>query len=288
MVTLTGDHHRSQDTLRGDLDRAAFGVLDRVEPLDVHAKRGQAIDDRQQVVVGELVERHVAVGDRRGQCIGARHDPVGHDRVVSPAQLVHAVDCDPRRAGAGDSGAHRIQKLGEVGDLRLAGGGLDDRPAAGERRSRHHVGRPQHRRAERPSQEDRRADEVVRLGDDVTATKLDPGTEGLQATEVQVHGPFPEHASARHRHRRVAATSQQRAQYTDPRPHRANHLVACVRGAVVMRRERHRAMPALYVHAQLAQQPGHVVDVRQVRDASKRHRPVRQQGGRHERQARVL
>ena len=60
----------------------------------------------------------------------------------APRQRVDAVDGDRRGAGAGDLGAHGVEAVGEIDDLRLARGVLEHRLALGERRRHHqHMGR---------------------------------------------------------------------------------------------------------------------------------------------------
>ena len=66
-------------------------------------------------------------------------EPVGHDLAVGRDELVDAFDLDRRRARADDLRAHAVEERGEVGDLGLAGGVLDDGVALGEHRRAHQV-----------------------------------------------------------------------------------------------------------------------------------------------------
>ncbi len=69
-VGLRRDHHRLEHALGGDLDGAAERVLAGVEPVHVHAELLEPVDDREQVVVRVVLQRHVAVGDGGGHGIG--------------------------------------------------------------------------------------------------------------------------------------------------------------------------------------------------------------------------
>ena len=56
----------------------------------------------------------------------------GITRWVAPWSFFHAADADHVAAGAGDLRAHRHQAVGQVDDLGLAGGVLDDGLAVGQ------------------------------------------------------------------------------------------------------------------------------------------------------------
>ncbi len=58
----------------------------------------------------------------------------GSTRWRAPWSLRHALDDDPRGAGAGDLRAHLVEAVGDVADLGLARGVLDHGGAVGERR----------------------------------------------------------------------------------------------------------------------------------------------------------
>ena len=86
-----------------------------------------------------VLQHHVAAGHGHRHGIGAGLDAVGQHAVARAVQLGHALDHDARGAGAGDLGAHLVEAVGDVVDLRLARGVLDHGRAVRER-GRHQRG----------------------------------------------------------------------------------------------------------------------------------------------------
>ena len=79
-----------------------------------------------------VLQQHVAAGHRHRHGIGAGLDAVGQHRMARAVQLGDAFHDDARGAGAGDFGAHLVETVGDIADLRLARGVFDHRGAAGE------------------------------------------------------------------------------------------------------------------------------------------------------------
>lgn len=190
-----------------------------------------------------------------------------------------------------DAGAHRIEESGEIDDLGLAGGGLDDGDAPGERRGGHDIGGAQDGRAERPAEEDGVAGEASSrgAGDDVSRFEGDLGAQGLQAPEVQIDRAIPDGAPAGHGDPGLTPLREHRPEGADAGPHRAHDVVAGVaRGGVGDAQAEDAVRGAADLHAQFAQQAFHVADVGQVGHAAEGDRVVGQQNPGHEGQGGVL
>ena len=80
----------------------------------------------------DVVHRHIAVGQGGGQHIGAGFDLVRDDR-IGPAGLEdrYAGDPDDIGAGAADIGAHGVEEVGHIDDMRFTRGILDHGHAFG-------------------------------------------------------------------------------------------------------------------------------------------------------------
>ena len=129
VVTSTG---ASPAPLRATRMPSLVGV-DRGAGLRQHVERGL------QQFGPRVLQQHVAAGHGHGHGVGAGLDAVGQHGMARAVQAVDALDHDARGAGAGDLGAHLVEAVGDVADLRLARGVLDHRGAAGER-GRHQRG----------------------------------------------------------------------------------------------------------------------------------------------------
>ena len=62
---------------------------------------------------------------RKHECTGL--DLVRNDRIIRPVQLLNALDADHIGARALDAGAHAVEEVGRVDNVRLLGGILNDR-----------------------------------------------------------------------------------------------------------------------------------------------------------------
>src|SRR5699024_8902475 len=92
-----------------------------------------------QVLGGHVLHGDVAAGGGSGHHVGASLDLVGDDGVGAAPQLLDAVDLDGVRAGAPDVGAHGVQEVGQVHDVGLSRGVLDDGEAPGLYGGQHDV-----------------------------------------------------------------------------------------------------------------------------------------------------
>src|SRR5689334_10474533 len=68
----------------------------------------------------------VLAGDIAGDDEGGGFDAIGNNAVAGSVELVDAFDADRRSAGALDTGAHLVEQVGEVGNLRFASTVLHD------------------------------------------------------------------------------------------------------------------------------------------------------------------
>ena len=270
-------------------------------PLHRHPAHRQPIQERRQVPRREVLQRHRPVRDRRRDHVRPRLDPVRDHRVVRTVQLLHPLDRHPRRPRTADPRTHRIQQIRQVLHLRLTRGTLDHRHPLRQRRRRHHVRRPQHRRPIRPAQKHMRPPKpppslpprrrVGCLRHDVPSLQPNPRPQRPQAPDVQVHRAVPDRAPPRHRHLRVPPRRQQRPEHAHPRPHRPHDVIMRQRRPPVVGVQVHRiVLRRILLHPtpQRPQQLHHVPDVRQVRHIPQRHLLLRQQRPRHQRQTRIL
>ena len=187
----------------GDVHRAklfcganAQGVTTRIES---HASLAHFFEHRAQVARLAMAKCYVAAGHRTGEGVGRRFDAVGDDPVFRAPQPAHTVNGDGRATRAGNFCAHRVEKRGQVGDLRLAGGALDDRGAVGQGGRHHHVGRAKNRRAAPPAKETLPAGQPLGAGVDVPGLDPHAGAKVAHALEMQVDRAGTDDAAARHR-----------------------------------------------------------------------------------------
>ena len=156
-------------------------------------------EQRRQVVGHEPRHRHVAPGDGARDDQGARLDAIGDHPVLGAGQLGDALDLQARGPGAVHPGPHGVQQRGEVGDLGLARGVLDDGGALGERRGHHEVLGPRHGDDVRG---DARGLEPAGPGHHVSVLDGHLGPELGQPLQVLVDGPDADGAPAGQGHAR--------------------------------------------------------------------------------------
>ena len=68
-----------------------------------------------------ITDRHIASGSRRRKHKGARLNLVGDYRVFRLVELLYADNTDYICAGSADIGAHTVEKIRHVHDVRLLG-----------------------------------------------------------------------------------------------------------------------------------------------------------------------
>ena len=231
---------------------------------------------------------HVPASRRRRERPAAGGDAVGHDVVLRRVERVDAVDLDGRRAGPAHVGAHGDEELGDVGDLRLAGGVLDAGVPGGEHRGHEDVlGGPDarelqvHARAVQP---------LGGCGDEVPVGDVDLRAQGLEALGVQIEAARADGVAAGHRDVRLADARDEGSEDTDGGPQRTDQLVV---GPVpdalgdvdlddtVLR-------PPVDVAAQPPEQLGHDRHVDDVRDVGESGAPHGEQRAGHQLQRAVL
>ena len=154
--------------------------------------------------------QHLAARRGDGGHVGACLDLVGDDGIGTAVERLHAVYADRIGTGAADVGAHEVQEVCQVDDVRLLRRVFDDGGALGQRRRHHDV----HRRAHGDDVEvDVRALHVSALGvgDDIVAL-AHGGAHGGEALDVLVDGTHAaEVAAAGHRDLGAAEAPQQGA-----------------------------------------------------------------------------
>ena len=204
-------------------------------------------------------------------------------------QAGNALDADLRGAGTLDLGAHRVQALGKVDDLGLAGGVDDDRLALGQGRRHHQVlggadgglGKADLG----PLQPARRP------GPDVAARHLDHGAEPLEAGQVQVDRPGADGAAAGQRHLRLALAGEQRPQHEDGGAHPPDDVVgrlAVEHGRAVEDEPAGAAGQVPRLGAQHLKEAPHRAHVGDVGHVAKLQGLRREEGGGHQGQGGVL
>ena len=147
----------------------------------------------------------------------------GQHAVAGAGQPRHALDHDPRTAGAADPRPHLVEAIGDIDDFRFACGVLDHRGAAGERRrhERRMGAADSHLRKHHLAA----AQSVWRACDHVSGFDGDLGTEALQRHDQKIDGAGADGAAARHRHLGLTHAGDQRRDDPKARPHFRDQLV---------------------------------------------------------------
>ena len=219
---------------------------------------GPAADDL-DVTSGRRPRRRPRCRRRSGR--GRRACSVGR-RASTPS--ISIVDVP----GAADLGAHRHEQLGDVDDLRLAGGVLERVCPRGQHRGHQDVlGGPDARELEADARRRRRP--CGRRGDEVAVGDVDLGAQRLEALRVQVEPARADGVATGHRDVGLAARGRRggRARRSRPAargPARSRPGARCARGRR-SRRRRSAASP-VDVAAEPPQQLGHDRHVDDGRD----------------------
>ena len=93
--------------------------------MDSH--RAQLVLHDKHRIDRTVLERDVAVGDRRGEHERSGLDAVGHHGVINARELLDPFDHQTRRTVPLDAGAHSDQHAREIDDFGFARGRLDNR-----------------------------------------------------------------------------------------------------------------------------------------------------------------
>ena len=136
-----------------------------------------------------------------------------------PPSSLDAPDFEGRGAQAVDPRPQGIEEIAQIDDLRLPGGGADQRRAAGQDRGAEDVGGAGHGRSARPAEVDGRADEPPCPADHAAAFQSQVGPEGGESLQVEIDRSVADAAAAGQRHDRPAAAGQERAEHAETRPH---------------------------------------------------------------------
>ena len=207
--------------------------------------------------------------------------------MVAAVQPLDALDGDGIAAVATNIGAHGDQALGEIDDLRLAGGVFQNRGALRQRRRHQQILGASHGDG---VEEDRRAlQAAVTARADIARLDADLGAHRLEAANVQVHRPRANGTAAGQRYVGMPEVRQQRPQHQDRGAHLLDQVIGRVAildlGAVELNGHA-LAHHRLDAHAPEQLQGGsNILQVRQVADG---HRPLGEQRGAEDRQRRVL
>ena len=218
---------------------------------------------------------------------GARLDAVPHHGVRDRVELPHALNLDDGRASATDISAHLIEHVGQIDDLWLTRGVVDDGGALGVDRGHHEVLGGTHARE---CQRDRVARDTVWRGCmDVAMPHVKLDAKLLKAEDVHVDLARADVAAARHGNDGLAKAGDERPENRRRRTHLGNQLVGrlpfidvrCVNDQSVLVEHVNGCTQAL-------EHLAHDVDVRDVGDVLQRGDTRRHDGCRHELERRVL
>ncbi|QTK79652.1 SDR family oxidoreductase [Agrobacterium tumefaciens] len=309
---LRARHQRHE--LRLQVGReAGEGLGDDVDRLDAIAishdpKAGFRLADRRacqtegiERVVQQRCPRsfqhHVTPGHRDRHGVGARFDAVWQNTVARAGKRGDTFDGDGGGAGAFDLRAHRDEAVGEIDDLGLAGGVVDDGGAAGKAcRHQHHM-----RCANGNLREGKDGTDQATLGRggvDITAIDLHRRAERLQSLDEQIHRSRADGAAAGQRNAGAAFARQQRADDPEACAHLGDQLIGSCRidngaagemyGAGIGFALAFAAAVNRDIDAVITENADELLHVRQMRDVFERQRIACQKRCDHQRQGRVL
>ena len=162
-----------------------------------------------------------AAGDGCGDEVGAGFDAVRQGGVACRFERAHAFDGECRRADAADFRAHRVQAVGEVGDFRLAGGGVEDGRAFGQ-----HSGHQQVFGAgDGGHVHDEAGAAQFAACFDVAFVDVDVGTKRLHTFDVLVHRARADSTAAGQGDAPLAEAGEQRPEDEDAGAHGFDEFV---------------------------------------------------------------
>ena len=178
----------------------------------------------------DILHQDLAAGGSHGGHIGACLNLVGNDGVAAAPQAVHALNFNGVRAGTPDVGAHRVEEVGQVHDMRLLGSVLDDGVAFRPDGGHHDIHGSAHGDH---IQIDVGALEAAGLRGSVDEAALhhDLGAKRGKALHVLVDGAHPEVAAAGHGDLRLAEAAQERTNQIIGGPHLPGQLIGGSGGA---------------------------------------------------------
>ena len=254
--------------LGGELEGGGLAVAGDGEGvagrLDAVAGADEGVGDGGEVRGIDALEGDLLARDGGGDHEGAGLDAVGDDFVLGAVEFLHAFDDDAPGACALDLRAHLDQEIGEIDDLGLGGGAVDDGDAFGEDGGHHDVVGAEHGGAEFAAEVDGAAAQFA--GEDFHIPRVDAvgSAEGLEAFEMQVDRAVADDAAAGQGDGGLFLATQQRADDADGRAHFPHNLVGSL-GDDFLRLHGDGAARPLDLRAEVRQDLEHVMDVAQVR-----------------------
>jgi len=147
----------------------------------------------------------------------------GKDGMLGAVEGLSPLDPQRRAADPLDPRAHPDETVGEIDDLRLARGILDQAFAAGQHRRHQGIMGGAHRDLGERNLVAGQASGRPR--DDIAALELDLGAKRLERGQVHIDRARANGTTARQRDLRPAAARQQGRQHPEACPHARHHLV---------------------------------------------------------------
>ena len=164
-------------------------------------------------------------GNRTRDQKRSRLDAIGNHGVFGPMQFLYAFDNQTACAESFDLCAHLVQEICKVANFGFRSRTFNHRRSFREHRRHHHVVRAENRRAKFPAQIDHGAAQFRRKDFYVSAVQTYRRAERFESFKMEIDRPIADDTSARHRNRRLLATTEQRAKHTNRGAHLAHHIV---------------------------------------------------------------
>ena len=160
---------------------------------------------------------------RTGNDKGTGLDAVAHHAMGNGMELFHAFDSHDGRTGAYNLGAHLVEHVGEIDNLGLAGGIVDNRGALCAHRGHDEVlGRTDAGELERDGGT---AQTLGRISVDVTVGGIELNAQGLETQNVHIDLASTQVAAARHGNLGAMEAAQQGSHDGGGSTHLGNELV---------------------------------------------------------------
>ena len=184
----------------------------------------QFLQNRVEDVGTHILEFDPAAGDGTGHQIGTGFNAIGHDPIglAFGRQGLDALDFQDVGSRAMNLGAHHVEEVGQIDDLRLARGILDHRGALGQRGGHHEVLGAGHGDE---IQYQTAAFQTLGTGMNVAVAHVNLRTHLRQPLEMQVDRPAADRAAARQRDFGLAETRHQRPKHQNRRPHGLHQII---------------------------------------------------------------
>ena len=229
-----------------------------------------------------------AVRDRSRHDKCACLDAVGDNSMLGSAEALNALDLDDGCSRTLNSGAHFVEKLGEILDLGLFSGIFDHRFAFGKDRRHHHILSARnsnffkiYRAADKTS--------LGRTRDDISGFERNSRAKLLKRLQMQVDRPRADGATARQAHLGLPESAKQRPKRQNARPHCLDQMIRSLKNLNV---SRSYLMSAKFRRqngrAEVLEQPPLSYEILYVGDIVKRNRVGGKQSRRQARQGGIF